>query len=112
MKARESVLETPELHDLKELFPIMQDGMSDSATLDNVFEFLTMAGMSMPNVLSVLIPESWNNKNPIPDSLKAYYEYNSILMEPWTLRPPCFSRTEDTPAVCWTGTASVLPDIR
>lgn len=83
MKARESVLETPELHDLKELFPIMQDGMSDSATLDNVFEFLTMAGMSMPNVLSALIPESWNNKNPIPDSLKAYYEYNSILMEPW-----------------------------
>ena len=83
MSARESVLETDLLPDLKELYPLIEPGMSDSASLDNVFEFLTMAGKSMPNALSVLIPESWNNKNPIPDSLKAYYEYHSILMEPW-----------------------------
>ncbi len=83
MGARESVLGTDLLPDLPELFPLIQPGMSDSASLDNVFEFLTMAGKSMPNALSMLIPESWNNKNPIPDSLKAYYEYNSILMEPW-----------------------------
>ena len=83
MGARESVLESDLLPDLKELFPIVQPGMSDSASLDNVFEFLTMAGKSIPNALSMLIPESWNNKNPIPDSLRAYYEYNSILMEPW-----------------------------
>ena len=83
MGARESVLDTELLPDLPELFPVIQPGMSDSASLDNVFEFLTMAGKSMPNALSMLIPESWNNKNPIPDSLKAYYEYNSILMEPW-----------------------------
>ncbi|UAL07661.1 MAG: glutamate synthase large subunit [Candidatus Methanogranum gryphiswaldense] len=82
-KARESVLETPLLPDLKELFPIMQDGMSDSATLDNMFEFLTMSGKSMANALSIMIPESWNDKNPISDSLKAYYEYHSIPMEPW-----------------------------
>lgn len=83
MKARESVLESSVLPDIKSLFPIMQGGMSDSATLDNVFEFLTMSGKSMPNALSIMIPESWNNKNPISDSLKAYYEYHSILMEPW-----------------------------
>lgn len=83
MKARESVLQSPLLPDMQSLFPIVQEGMSDSASLDNVFEFLTMSGKSMPNSLSIMIPESWNNKNPIPDSLKAYYEYHSILMEPW-----------------------------
>ncbi len=83
MDARESVLETPLIPDLPELFPIIQKGMSDSASLDNVFEFLVMSGKTMTNALSLLIPESWNSKNPIPDSLKAYYEYHSILMEPW-----------------------------
>ena len=83
MQARESVMSTPAIPDIEEIFPVMQAGMSDSATLDNVFEFLTMAGRSMPDALSVMIPESWNDKNPIPDSLKAYYEYHSILMEPW-----------------------------
>ena len=83
MQARESVMQTDRIPNIEEIFPVMQQGMSDSATLDNVFEFLTMAGKSMPNALSIMIPESWNNRNPIPDSLKAYYEYHSILMEPW-----------------------------
>ncbi len=83
MEARESVMETDLIPGLSEVYPVMQRGMSDSATLDNVFEFLTMAGKGMPNALSIMIPESWNDRNPIPDSLKAYYEYHSILMEPW-----------------------------
>ena len=83
MDARESVLEAPLSPDLPELFPSIEKGMSDSASLDNVFEFLVMSGKTMTNALSLLIPESWNSKNPIPDSLKAYYEYHSILMEPW-----------------------------
>jgi len=83
MKARESVLTSPWFKDIDPLFPIIQEGMSDSASLDNVFEFLTMSGKSMTNSLSIMVPESWNNKNPIPDSLKAYYEYHSMLMEPW-----------------------------
>ena len=83
MQARESVMSTDRIPNIEEIFPVMQQGMSDSATLDNVFEFLTMAGKSMPNALSIMIPESWNDRNPIPDSLKAYYEYHSILMEPW-----------------------------
>ncbi|MGN0098872.1 MAG: glutamate synthase large subunit [Candidatus Methanomethylophilaceae archaeon] len=83
MQARESVMESELLPDIQSICPIMQPGMSDSATLDNVFEFLTMSGKEMPNALSIMIPESWNDKNPIPDSLKAYYEYHSILMEPW-----------------------------
>ena len=83
MQARESVMTSDRIPNVDEVLPVMQQGMSDSATLDNVFEFLTMAGKSMPNALSIMIPESWNDRNPIPDSLKAYYEYHSILMEPW-----------------------------
>jgi glutamate synthase (NADPH/NADH) large chain len=57
--------------------------MSDSASLDNVLEFLVMSGKSLPHALSMLVPESWNSKNPISDELKAFYEYHSIIMEPW-----------------------------
>ena len=83
MKARESVLSSPQLGDIRELSPIVEEGMSDSASLDNVFEFLVMSGMSLPHAMSILIPESFNDKNPISDELKAFYEYHSIMMEPW-----------------------------
>ncbi len=83
MTARESVLKSDKLGDLKELYPLIQPDMSDSASLDNVFEFLMMSGLSLPHALSMLVPESWNSKNPIPDDLKAFYEYHSMFMEPW-----------------------------
>ncbi|MDR0506378.1 MAG: glutamate synthase large subunit [Dysgonamonadaceae bacterium] len=83
MKARESILEVPNLGKPEDIFPIIQPDMSDSASLDNVLEFLVMAGFSLPHALSMLIPESWNSKNPISDELKAFYEYHSIIMEPW-----------------------------
>lgn len=83
MKARESVLSSEALGDIKEISPIVEEGMSDSASLDNVFEFLTMSGLSLPQAMAILVPESFNDKNPISDDLKAFYEYHSILMEPW-----------------------------
>ncbi len=83
MKARESVLSSKALGDIREISPIVQDGMSDSASLDNVFEFLTMSGLSLPQAMAILVPESFNDKNPITEDLKAFYEYHSILMEPW-----------------------------
>ncbi|MDY6249917.1 MAG: glutamate synthase large subunit [Bacteroidaceae bacterium] len=83
MKARESVLSSEALGDIRDLSPIVQEGMSDSASLDNVFEFLTMSGLSLPHAMAILVPESFNDKNPISDDLKAFYEYHSILMEPW-----------------------------
>ena len=83
MKARESVLSSEALGDIKDLRPIVQEGMSDSASLDNVFEFLTMSGLSLPQAMAILVPESFNDKNPISEDLKAFYEYHSILMEPW-----------------------------
>lgn len=83
MTARESVLKSDRLGDMEELFPIVQPEMSDSASLDNALEFLLMSGKSLPHALAMLIPESWNAKNPISDDLKAFYEYHSIFMEPW-----------------------------
>jgi glutamate synthase (NADPH/NADH) large chain len=83
MQARESVLTGGALGDISDITPIVQKGMSDSASLDNVLEFLMMSGLSLPHAMSVLVPESFNDKNPISDELKAFYEYHSILMEPW-----------------------------
>ena len=83
MKARESVLSSEALGDIRNISPIVQEGMSDSASLDNVLEFLVMSGLSLPHAMSVLVPESFNDKNPISEDLKAFYEYHSILMEPW-----------------------------
>ena len=83
MKARESVLSSPALGDIKDIRPILQEDMSDSASLDNVFEFLVMSGLSLPHAMAILVPESFNDKNPISEELKAFYEYHSILMEPW-----------------------------
>ena len=83
MEAREAVLSTPVLGDVKSISPIVQPGMSDSASLDNVLEFLVMSGLSLPHAMSMLVPESFNDKNPISEDLKAFYEYHSILMEPW-----------------------------
>lgn len=84
MNARESLMKSDLFgDDLKKLFPVIEPDKSDSASLDNVLEFLVLTGKSLPHALSMLIPESWNDKNPIPDSLKAFYEYHSTFMEPW-----------------------------
>ena len=83
MRARETVLSSGKLGDVKEFRPICMPNMSDSASLDNVFEFFVMSGMSLPHAMAILVPESFNDKNPISDELKAFYEYHSILMEPW-----------------------------
>ncbi|MDR0581336.1 MAG: glutamate synthase large subunit [Prevotellaceae bacterium] len=83
MQAREALLKAPALGNVEEIFPVIQPGMSDSASLDNVLEFLTMSGKTLPHALAMLVPESRSDKNPIPADLKAFYEYQSIFMEPW-----------------------------
>src|SRR5574344_646665 len=83
MEARETVLSSPALGEIKNIHPIIQKNMSDSASLDNVLEFLVMSGLTLPHAMAMLVPESFNEKNPISEDLKAFYEYHSILMEPW-----------------------------
>ena len=82
MHARECVL-NPKIFSGADVSPIIQPNMSDSASLDNVLEYFVMAGMSLPHALAMLVPESFNDKNPISPELKAFYEYPSILMEAW-----------------------------
>ena len=83
MQARESVLGSGALGDISDLTPIVQPGMSDSASLDNVLEFLIQSGLSLQQAVAVLMPESFDGTNPISEDLRAFYEYHSILMEPW-----------------------------
>ncbi len=84
MQAREGLMKSEIFgEDLKKLLPIIEPGKSDSASFDNVLEFLHMTGRTLPHSLCMMIPESFNQKNPIPESLKAFYEYHSTIMEPW-----------------------------
>ena len=83
MEARESILKSDVLGDLSRLYPIIEPGKSDSASLDNVLEFLVMSGKSLPYALSILIPESINVRNPISPELRAFYHYHATFMEPW-----------------------------
>jgi len=83
MQARESVLKSDVLGNMEDIYPIIQYGMSDSASLDNALEFLLMAGLSLPHAIAMLVPDSWNDTNSIPDNVKAFYEYHSTMLEPW-----------------------------
>ncbi|MGH9738473.1 MAG: glutamate synthase large subunit [Candidatus Acidiferrales bacterium] len=84
MHARQSVLASPLFgDDIKKLLPIIPAGGSDSAMLDNAVELLTMAGRSLPHVMSMLIPEAWDHDPTMPENVKAFYEYHASLMEPW-----------------------------
>ena len=84
MEAREALLKSDIFgDDLKKILPVIEDGKSDSASFDNVLEFLHLTGRSLHHALCMMIPESFNEKNPISESLKAFYEYHSTIMEPW-----------------------------
>jgi glutamate synthase (NADPH/NADH) large chain len=83
MRARQSQLESPELGDLRPLFPIVSEGASDSASFDEVVELLTLAGRSLPHAIMMMVPEAWENQVDIDPERRAFYEFHSMLMEPW-----------------------------
>ncbi|MDU8886743.1 glutamate synthase large subunit [Yeosuana sp. MJ-SS3] len=68
---------------IKEILPIVLPKKSDSASMDMVVELLLMTGRPLPEVMMMLIPEAWEKNEEMSDSKKAFYEYNSCLMEPW-----------------------------
>ncbi|MGC8771579.1 MAG: glutamate synthase large subunit [Brevinematia bacterium] len=84
MKAKEGSLKSELFGEkLKEIFPTIVPGGSDSAMFDNVFELLYLAGRSIEEVMSIMVPAAWE-KNPLFDQrLKDFYLYNNFLMEPW-----------------------------
>ena len=84
MKAREALLESSVFGaELKKVLPVVTPGGSDTATFDNVLEFLVMAGRSLPHAVLMMIPEPWARNPAMDPAVRAFYEYHSCLMEPW-----------------------------
>jgi glutamate synthase (NADPH) large chain len=65
------------------LLPIITEGQSDSACLDNMIELLTLCGRSLPHVMMMLIPEAWDDNELMDPAKKAFYEFHASFMEPW-----------------------------
>src|SRR5574341_1431172 len=84
MYARQRVLASDLFgDDIQKLFPVITPGGSDSAMFDNAAEMLYLAGRSLPHVMSMLIPEAWDQDPTMSPTKRAYYEYHASLMEPW-----------------------------
>ncbi len=84
MRAREELMQSDIFgSDIKKLFPIILEGKSDSASMDMVIEMLLMTGRSLPEVMMMMVPEAWEKDMTMPDDKKAFYEFNSCIMEPW-----------------------------
>lgn len=84
MRAREALLHSDLFgEDLRKVLPVILEGGSDTATFDNVLEFLVMAGWSIPHAILTMIPEPWSGHKEMSSERKAFYEYHASLMEPW-----------------------------
>lgn len=85
MRAREGVMESSLFGDeLELLYPIIEQGGSDSAAFDNVLELLVINGvLSLPEAVMMMVPEAWQNNDNMDPKKKAFYEWAACLMEPW-----------------------------
>jgi glutamate synthase (NADPH) large chain len=84
MRAREALCRSAVLgDDLKKVLPVTREGLSDTATFDNVLEFLVMNGRSLPHAILMMIPEPWQNHESMSPERRAFYEFHASLMEPW-----------------------------
>ena len=84
MRAREPELRSPVWGDrIKDLFPVIQKGGSDSAMLDNALELLVASGIDLLHAMTILVPEAWQNMPGMDQKMKAFFEYLACLSEPW-----------------------------
>jgi len=83
MRSREAKLSSPLLGNIDELKPIITPGASDSASFDEVLELLVLGGRSLPHAMMMMIPEAWEKQPDIESDRRDFYEYHSMLMEPW-----------------------------
>ncbi|MEX0288328.1 MAG: glutamate synthase large subunit [Flavobacteriaceae bacterium] len=84
MRSREELLKSDLFgEDIKSILPIVLPGKSDSAQMDMVVELLLMTKRSLPEVMMMLVPEAWEKNTEMSEAKRAFYEYNSCLMEPW-----------------------------
>ncbi|KAI1185099.1 glutamate synthase [Nemania serpens] len=85
MRAREGVMQSNVFGDeLEHLYPIVEDGGSDSAAFDNVLELLTINGvLSLPEAVMLMVPEAWQGNTAMDPKKAAFYEWAACQMEPW-----------------------------
>lgn len=85
MRAREGVMQSDLFkEELDQLYPIVEDGGSDSAAFDNVLELLTINGvLSLPEAIMLMVPEAWEDNAAMDPEKAAYYQWAACLMEPW-----------------------------
>ncbi len=84
MNAREGVVKSDLFKDdLSKVFPVIEPDCSDSGVFDNVLEFLLLTGRTLQESVLMMIPEAWQHHDGMSDERKAFYEFNSCLMEPW-----------------------------
>ena len=84
MKAREELLKSDFFgDDIQSILPIVLNGKSDSASMDMVVELLLHTGRSLPEVMMMMVPEAWEKHKSMDPAKKAFYSFNSCIMEPW-----------------------------
>ncbi len=69
--------------DIKKILPVLEEGASDSANLDNALELIYNGGRSIDHAMAMLIPQAWGDKYPIGPDLRGFFEYHAGIMEPW-----------------------------
>jgi glutamate synthase domain-containing protein 2/glutamate synthase domain-containing protein 1/glutamate synthase domain-containing protein 3 len=84
MRARESDFRSPLFGDaLRDLGPLLDEKLSDSASLDAAFEMLTLGGRSMAHAMSMLIPEAYQGRDELPEDVRDFFAFHDSLIEPW-----------------------------
>ena len=84
MRAREGIVASELFGDsIDKIFPVVEPDCSDSGTFDNVLEFLSMTGRTLQEAVMMMVPEAWQKQELMPENKRAFYEFNSCMMEPW-----------------------------
>jgi glutamate synthase (NADPH/NADH) len=85
MRAREGVMHSSKYgEDLQKLYPVVEDGLTDSGSFDNVLEFLCLAGgRTLPEAVMTMVPEAWEKDQYMNVDKKAFYNWSAMAMEPW-----------------------------
>lgn len=83
IRARQGLMRSEYFENLEELFPIIAKPSSDSAMFDNTLEFLALNGRTLEEAFMMMVPEPWHKNENMESKKRAFYEYHSLLMEPW-----------------------------
>ncbi len=84
MRAREALLATDLIPgDIGRILPVLTEGASDSASLDEALELLHLTGRSLPHAVLMTIPEAWQENREMDAARRAFYKFHGCVMEPW-----------------------------